>query len=44
MKKKTGRQFGICGGNRICGYAQNAGGSLKEQIKVITVEKRRKQY
>ena len=44
MKKKTGRQFGIWGGNRICGHAQNVGGNLKEQIKVITVEKRRKQY
>ena len=44
MKKKTGRQFGICGGNRICGYAQNAGGNLKEQIKVINAGKHRKQY
>ena len=37
-------QIEICGGNRICGYAQNAGNHLKEQIKVITAGKRLRQY
>ena len=36
--------IGICGGNGICGYVQNAGESLKEQIKVITVVNHPKQY
>ena len=32
------------GGNRICGYVQNAEENLKEQIRVIIVGKRPKQY